>query len=135
MPSFELHRNGFPGKAASAMAALQVVSQDTGDTQRSVLAVATFNVEPLGITLATAANAGDAVTVFDRGNVVKTLAAASLGAGADVGVVGATTSLGLCAAGASGVLKWSVGKSMTAAAAGEVFSFYVNPRQVSGNAP
>lgn len=131
MPAFELHRSGFPALAASALSAGQLVSHDTGDTQRQVVPIATVNVEPLGVALASAANPGDAVTVMDRGSVVKVLAAASLGAGADVGNVGATTSLGLVA-GASGVVKWAAGKSMTAAAAGEVFSFYVNPRQLGG---
>jgi hypothetical protein len=134
MPAFELHRSGFPAKAASALSVNQVVSVDVGDTQRQVLPVSTANVEPLGVALASAALPGQNVTVLDRGNVVKVLAAASLGAGADVGVVGATTSLGRPAS-ASGAVVWVVGKSMTAAAAGEVFSFYVHPRQISGNTP
>lgn len=131
MPAFELHRSGFPALAASAINLGAVVSQDVGDTQRQVLPVSTVNVEPLGVALATAVNPGDALTVLDRGSVVKVTAAASLGAGAYVGVVGATLSLGLVA-GASGVVKWAVGKSMTAAAAGEVFSFYINPIQLGG---
>jgi hypothetical protein len=135
MPAFELHRQALPCKAASAMAANIAVQLDVADTQRQVLPIASSNIEPLGITVATAAAAGQAVAVWDRANVVKVLAAASIGAGANVGVVGATTSLGLIAAGASGAVVWAIGKSMTAAAAGEVFSFYINPRQLSGNAP
>jgi hypothetical protein len=131
MPAFELHRSGFPAKAASAVGALVAVSHDTGDTQRQVLPVSTVNVEPFGVTLATAVNAGDAVTVLERGNVVKVTAIASLGAGADIGVASSNGALGLVAA-ASGVVKWAVGKSMSAAAAGEVFSLYVNPRQLGG---
>jgi hypothetical protein len=131
MPAFEQHRTAISALAASAMSVGQLVTYDVGDTQRQVVPVSTVNVEPLGIALASAVNPGDGVTVLDRGNIVKVLAAASLGAGADVGVVGATTSLGLVAA-ASGVVKWAAGKSETAAAAGEVFSFLINPRQVGG---
>jgi hypothetical protein len=135
MPAFELHRQGaIPCKAASPIAAGVAVQIDVADTQRQVLPIASANIEPFGITVATALT-GQGVSVWDRGNVVKALAAASLGAGANVGVVGATNSLGLIAAGASGSVVWAVGKSMTAAAAGEVFSFYINPRQLSGFAP
>lgn len=129
MPAFELHRSGFPAKAASAMGAQIAVSHDVGDTQRQVVAIATNNVEALGVTLATAANAGDAITVLDRGNVVKVTAMASLGAGADIGVASTNGALGLVTS-ASGVVKWAVGKSQTAAAAGETFSLYVNPKPI-----
>ena len=130
--AFELHRDpGLPGIAASAMAANTVVTEDVGDVQRQFLAVATVNVEPIGVTRSVASFAGDAVTVYDQPHIVRAVAAASLGHGADVGVVGATTSLGLVAA-ASGVVKWRVGRSLTAAAAGETFSLSIRPRQVGG---
>lgn len=131
MPARELHRHAISAKAASAMSVGQVVGYDVADTSFQVVPLATINVEPLGIALASVSNPGDAVTIIDRGNVIKVQAAASLGAGADIGVVGATTSLGLAAA-ASGVAKWAVGKSLSAAAAGETFSLHVNPKQLGG---
>jgi hypothetical protein len=135
MPAFELHRFGFPAKAASAIGAGIPVTYDVADTQRQVVAVASRNVEPFGVTLATAANPGDSVTVMERGNVIKAVAMASIGAGAPVGVGSSNGALTLVAAGASGAVVWQVGVSMSAAAAAETFSFYVNPRQLSGNAP
>lgn len=131
MPARELHRHAIGAKAASAMSVGQVVGYDAGDVSFQVVPIATINVEPVGVALASVVNPGDAVTVIDRGNVIKVLAAASLGAGQNIGVVGATTSLGLAAA-ASGVVKWAVGVSLSAAAAGETFSLHVNPKQLGG---
>jgi hypothetical protein len=132
MPAFELHRDGYPAKAASAINANQVVTSDVGDTQRQVLPVSSHNLEPLGIALASAPNPGDAVTVMERRNVVKVTAGASLGAGTDIGV-GSTNGTLAPIVGTQGLTRWRVGKSQTAAAAGEVFSLYVDPRQLSGN--
>src|SRR5438552_18375447 len=134
--AFELHRDpGLPGIAASAMAVNTVVSWDVADVQRQVLAVATGNVEPIGVTRNVASAAGAAVTVYDENHIVRAVAGASLGAGANVGVLGATTSLGIVAAGASGVIAWRLGRSLTAAAAGETFSLSIKPRQLSGLLP
>lgn len=70
---------------------------------------------------------GDYVTIYEETNIVKAIAGASLGAGAEVGV--ATTSGAMTpAAAASGF--WAVGIAMTPAAAGERFSLYVKPRKV-----
>lgn len=128
--AFELHRSALPGIAASAINAQSVVTHDIGDTQRQFLPVSTSGLEPVGVALATAVNPGDGVTVHDAYNVVKIVAAASLGAGANVGVASTNGQLGIVA-GASGVTTWRVGKSLSAAAAGETFSLYVNPRQLS----
>lgn len=125
--AFELHRGAFPGLAASAIDAHQAVR--LVDAERGVAPANAGNQEPFGVALATAAQ-GEAVTAHDVGNVVKAVAGASLGAGANVGVTGATASLSPIA-GASGVIRFSVGKSVTAAATGEVFSLYVNPQQLS----
>src|SRR5688500_5671771 len=122
MPSFELHRDGFSAKAATTINAGQVVSVAAGAVQRTVQPVAAGTVEPFGVALATALT-GESVALLESRNTVKVSAAASLGAGANVGVVGATTSLGLAAAGASGTVAWRTGIAMTGvAAAGEVFS-------------
>jgi hypothetical protein len=134
--AFELHRDpGLPAIAASSIPAQTAVTWDVADVQRQALAIATVNVEPVGITRSVASSPGDGVTVYDDDHICRVTAAASLGAGADVGVVGATTSLGLVTAGASGVVKWRVGKSVTAAAAGETFSLHIKPRQLSGLLP
>lgn len=132
MPAFELHTNGFPGIAASAIAMGAVVGLDVGDVQRQVLPLATVNAEPHGIALASAVNPGDGIPVINRiGDVIKVTAIASLGHGADVGIASTNGGLGPIT-GASGVVKWRVGRAVTAAAASEVFSLYVSPRELGG---
>lgn len=127
--AFEIiNTNEYPGLCASALQDRQVTQIVAGE--RAVGPCTAGTQEPHGITVASAA-IGEGVTSFGQGNYCKAIAAASLGAGANVGVVGATRSLGLVS-GASGVANWRVGKSVTAAAAGEVFTFYVNPSQLSG---
>ncbi len=119
----------FPKKVGTAaIGPKQLVALDTsggGD----VLAIATNNVRPLGVTIATCA-ALRAGAVFGHGNTVKAIAAASLGVGAEVGVASTNGNLGPIS-GASGVTKWAVGQAESAAAAGETFSLLVNPRQLS----
>lgn len=130
--AFEILDDPFPGLAASAIQDRQVVSLNTGAVERSVVPMSGGTSMPFGIEARGAsALQGEGVTIADRGNYAKAVAAASLGAGADIAVVGATRSLGLAAA-ASGLAKWTIGQSVTAAAAGEVFTLYVNPRQLSG---
>lgn len=131
--AWEILDDPFPGIAASAIADRQVVTLNTGAVDRSVLPCSgATNQVPHGIECRGAtALQGEGVTIADRGNYAKAVAAASLGAGVEIAVVGATRSLGL-AAGASGSTRYSVGQSMNAAAAGEVFTLYVNPRQLSG---
>lgn len=127
--AFELIDHGeYPGLGASNIGDKMVVAITTGE--RGVVPVVAATTEPLGITIATGLR-GEAVTVITHGNVAKAIAAASIGAGANVGILGATRSLGL-AVGASGVANWRVGKSVTAAAAGEAFGVYVAPAQLSG---
>lgn len=135
MPAFELRRTHFPAIAASVVAQGVAVTRDVGDVQRQVVPAATCNVEPFGITLATAANAGDAVSVADAGNVIKVVAMASLGAGQDIGVGSSNGALTLKSAGASGAVVWAIGKSQSGALAGETFSLEIRPRQLSGLAP
>jgi hypothetical protein len=62
---------------------------------------------------------------------VRVPAGGSLGHGADVGVASTNGALGPVSA-ASGVARYRVGQALTAAAAGETFSLYVNPKQLSG---
>ena len=121
--------NEFPGIAASNCGDKMVVTLTTGG-ERAVCPVIAATTEPHGITIATALRT-EGVTVIGQGNYAKAIAAASLGVGANVGILGATRSLGLVST-ASGTANWRVGKSVTAAAAGEVFTLYVNPSQLGG---
>jgi hypothetical protein len=127
--AFELHRGeGFPAFAASNIAAKRPVTFVGGD--RQVTLCASNNLEPLGFTHDAAATQGDAIAVHERGAIVKAVAAASLGAAADVGVASTNGAIGPVS-GASGITRWRVGKSAEAAAAGETFSVYVSPHQLS----
>lgn len=130
MPAKELHRFGYPAVAASDMNAGRVVNLTTGDVDRQVSPIATSNIEPFGIALATALQ-GKAVTIMEDGDTIKVTAAASLGAGADVGIASTNGALGPVS-GASGSTIWRVGRSVSAAAAGETFSLYIRPRTLSG---
>lgn len=123
MPEF-LHHHAFPGVAASQINAQAVVALAPGAGDRAVLP-ADVGDEPFGVALAAASSPGDAVTVHDRGNTVQAIAAASFGAGANVGV--ATVNAGLRPV-ASGALR--AGQSVTPAGPGETFSLYVNPSKV-----
>lgn len=130
MPAKELHRNALPAVVASDCNPGLAVKLDAGDVDRQVVPLATSNAEPIGISLATALQ-GKAVTILDGLSVVKVTAGASLGAGTDVGVASTNGTLGPVS-GASGSTVYRVGKSTSAAAAGEKFSLYVKPKQVSG---
>lgn len=130
--AFELYRWTFPGIAASAINAGAALRLSASAVERQFIPIATSNVEPFGIALASAGGTSltQAVPVVDVGNTIKVTAIASLGCGADIGV--ASTNGGLApVAGASGVLVWAVGKAMQPAAAGEVFGLYVKPVRLS----
>lgn len=127
--SFDLHRDAAPFTAASNIQNLQAVTIASGGN-RQVAPVASCNVEPFGLSIASAVQ-GLAVSVHEVQNYVAVTAAASVGRGGNVGVVGATNSLGPVAA-ASGSVVYRVGVSVTSAAAGEEFTVFVNPRQLSG---
>lgn len=134
MPA-ELHRSGFPGIAASAIAMGQAVTE-SGASQaqpadRRFIPLATSNVRPAGVALASAPNPLDAFPVMDEGNLINITAGASLAAGAEIGVASTNGALGPVAA-ASGAVVYSIGQARSNAAAAEDFSLYVNPRQLSG---
>lgn len=116
-----------PFAAASVVADKKVVKLDA--TEGQVVPLATNNAEPLGLTGASAAQ-GEQVTVYADGNIVKAVAAASLGFGGVLGVASTNGDLGPVA-GASGISRWAVGVSREDAAAGETFSLLVDPRQLS----
>lgn len=118
-----------PYKAASDAAAKIFVALDTV-LKDQVVPITLVTTEPLGGTDQASSLRGDAVTVYEEGNVVKALCAASLGAGADVGIASTNGALGPVS-GASGVSRYRVGKSREAAAPGSTFSVQVNPKQLS----
>jgi len=127
--AFELHTGlAFPGLAASNVQPGQVVSLASG-TERGIHPCASANLRPFGVAFAVA-TAADAVTVHPAGNIVKCIAHASVGVGAEVTVASGSATGVAPVAGASGVERWSVGQSVTAAAAGETLSVYVHPRQL-----
>ena len=126
----EIHRSGYPAVAASAVNAGAAVTVASGSDSR-VAPVATVNVRPLGIALATGATVGLAVTVLDEGNVAVVTVGASVGRGAEIGVASTNGALGPVA-GASGSVVYSVGQSVSAGDADQDISLYVNPRQLSG---
>lgn len=110
---------------------------------RNVVMLATANVEPLGVVRDNNAQYS-ACTVFDQENVVRGLCGASISAGANIGVSGVTAAvnpltgntvnapvLGIVA-GASGSTVWRAGVAEENANPGQIFSWRVNPRQLSG---
>lgn len=144
--AFELHRYQFQQglKAASQMPPKTPVSLSASQADY-VVALSAANVEPFGIIGASAGQAG-AVAVYEAGNIVKAIAAASLGYGADVGFASigvssqvqggttlATTVLLAPVSGASGTVSYRVGKAESPAGAGEVFSVLIAPRQLAGS--
>lgn len=134
--AMELYRWTFPAIAASAINNGAAVGWTASALERQVVPIATVNIEPAGISLATANYAAAtppfsaAVPLVDQGNTIKVTAIGSTGVGADIGV--ASTNGGLApVAAASGIDIWRVGKAVSPAAAGEVFSLYVSPRMLS----
>ena len=123
-------RNPLPFTNASAISGPVPVRLNPS-AARSVLIAATNNVEIQGFVSDATYIAGEAVTVYGEGDVVEAIAGASLGVGVDIAVASTNGAVGP-AAGASGVVKHRVGRSLEAAAAGEKFSLYVKPQQISG---
>lgn len=121
---FEILRDGEPRIAASNIAGRSVVGLAAG-IDRGVIQLATGGAEPEGVTLITASQ-GQGVAVYAQGNTCLAVAAATIANGDPVGVVGATSSLGIAASGL-----WRVGKSLEAAVPGDTFAFFVNPRKIA----
>lgn len=122
-----------------------------GSSALRILPVASNNDRPFGVVgeatspLVTGQAAGLAAAVHEEGNVVKAIAGASLGAGAEVALatigvatkaqggsyVATVTQLGPISV-ASGSQIWAVGIALDAVAAGEIFSLYIKPRLTGG---
>lgn len=121
---YEILRDGEPCFAASNVAGRSVVSLAAG-VDRGVLTTGSTGQEPFGLTLTTASQ-GRAVAIYARGNTCIAVAAATIANGDSVGVVGATTSLGVAASGF-----WRVGRSLEAATPGDQFALFVDPRKLA----
>jgi hypothetical protein len=120
--------------ASNAVIAAQPVGLDTVEGQ--VVPIGSVNIEPYGVLDVASAARGNQVTVYGQDSIVRVQALASLGAGADIGVASTNGQLTFVVAGASGAgVKYRVGKSLEAAAAGANFALYVSPRQIAGFLP
>lgn len=130
--AFVDHNQGevLPKRAASDLGAFQFVGADPGQ-ENQVVRLGSSGQRPYGGTDQGSILRGEYGPIYSDGMIIKAIAQASIGAGAAVGVTGATTSLGLAAA-ASGAAVWSIGEAQTNVAAGERFSVLVKPRQLSG---
>ena len=129
-----------PMTAASAIGAHLPVFMNIASSRDEVVVLAVANTsDVIGMTQATVASAGYEVGVVVSG-VAKAIAAASLGAGVRVAVAstngalgplqpsGIATALG-SALGAAGA-RFVVGRSLTAAAAGDIFSILLDPCEI-----
>jgi hypothetical protein len=143
--AFVLHRyqQQLPIKAASSIPPRTAVRL-SASSPLQVLAIASNNDALFGMIGDATAAQGEVAAIYDAGNIVKAIAAASLGAGAEVAVASigvassaqrnaiATTTLFGPITVASGAARWAAGVAMDAVAAGEVFSLYIRPRLTGG---
>lgn len=118
----ELHRFTESFTAAATVVEGQVVA--LAATPGYVTVPATSGVEPHGVTI-TPAGANRAVAVAEMGSVVKVTAAATVTYGSDVGVVGATSSVGPVASG-----QFRAGRALETAVPGQVFALFVHPERI-----
>lgn len=124
-------------KAASLVGAHLPVFQNTASSRDGVaVPAASTNQDVIGLTRATGASVGNSLAVIVFGNA-KARAGASLGAGALVGLASTNGALGPLAAapthiasGGSLQPRFIVGRSKEAAAAGDLFTVFVNPREI-----
>lgn len=134
--AFELHRPGHQQAivAASAILPRQAVRL-AGTDGLFLLPAATNSDRPFGVAGPATVGAsgladGEMCTVYEELNIVKAVAGASLGVGAEVSV-GSTNGVLTPAALVAASGHWAVGFAETPAAAGEIFALYVKPRRVS----
>ncbi len=135
-------RGAIPCFAASDIVAGTIVRvASSGDW--AVQMVATTTEQPLGIAHDYAA-AGQAISVYDVGNISRLVAGASVQRQSEVHVVGTSSishpitkvSVTYPVAGpvvsASGTALWSVGQAFESAALNDTFAVRINPRTLSG---
>lgn len=140
----EIERGRLPMFAASDIWANTIVRvASSGDW--TVQMVATTTEQPLGIARDFAA-AGQAITVYDVGNVQRVVAGASLSRQSEVHVVGTSSGThpisgvtvtypvaGQVTPGASsGAEQWSVGQAFESGAISDLVAVRINPRTLSG---
>lgn len=124
--------HNIPVQAATDIVPLQFLTFG-GTSTLLAIPVGSSNVRPhwyggLGTTAS-----GAIVPCDEPGQIVKARAAASVGAGAEVGIASNNGAVGPITQ-ASGTLKWAVGLTMSAAAAGEIVTVDFRPRTLGGNA-
>lgn len=126
----ERHVNPQGVTAASLILPFQPVRLSPS-ANNSVIPVATWNLETDGLNGAATAAAGEEITIYGPESVVQAKAAASVGPGALVGAAadGEVTPV----AAASGVLRHAVGKTLQAAADGDVFALHIRPERLADN--
>ncbi len=128
----ELPGHSLPYQVASTINPRKAVRLG-GTSAVLALPVGSNNLEPVMFSGEATTTVGEIINVFEPGNIIKAVAAASLGAAARV-LVGSTNGdmIPVVAASvfaASG--HWEVGRSESAAAAGEVFALYFDPRKAA----
>lgn len=127
-------------KVASAMGAyLPVFMPLASPLRETVVPAASVNQDVIGLTRATVGTYGKAEPIVVRG-IAEGLAAASIGAGALVGIASTNGALGpivpsglstaLGSALGAQTLRYVVGRSLHNVAAGETFSLFLNPSEV-----
>jgi hypothetical protein len=99
-----------------------------GTSAAGFITAASNNVRPFGANRNATYLRTEYAAGWHDGNIMKLKAAASVGAGAAVAVASANGAVGPAAA-ASGVARWEVGTTLSPAAAGEIVSVFINPRQ------
>jgi hypothetical protein len=124
--AWDNHDKVITKKVASAAISAYLPVKSLDAAADKVVLAASVNDRPVGFTVATGASAGHPIAVVTRG-FVKAIAAASLGAGNEVGVASTNGALGPVAA-ASGLTKWVVGEAQQSAAAGDTFTVELRPR-------
>ena len=124
-------KNALPFVAASAINPNRAVYISPSYANRVVQLASTVTQEVAGVSGDATALQGESVVIYGRGAVVDVTAAASLGAGADIGVAPASAAFAPIA-GASGSARHRVGKALESAAAGETFALYIDPDNLSG---
>jgi hypothetical protein len=136
--AFDEHKPGFtlalkaaslinPITAASGFIANGLRPVTLAAAEEAVVPVTANSQEPFGFAKQGSYAIGDRVTVYEEGNYVKAVAAASLGANADVGCATSGGQLSPVTL-ASGT--WRVGKSLGAAAVNEVFTVLIKPIRI-----
>lgn len=131
--SYELHqdKHQFSGGLAATALIPRMPVKFAGTSAILFSPVGSWNEEPHGHTGAATHLAGEVPAVYFSQNIVKARCIASVGAGVAVGV-GSTNGGVAPVAAASGVVRWQIGQTLTTAAAGEIVSVFINPRQLSG---